>query len=133
MKIIVLAGPNSCGKTTSLNIVYNLLIAQGCTSTNRQQLGSNPQDFSDIVNWNGKRISIFTMGDYSGDLIKAVDDYAKQNCDVMICACNTRLVKPFKSFAQYNMRRVDTAVEHNPSLRNAKDNNNAQNILNAIQ
>jgi ABC-type nitrate/sulfonate/bicarbonate transport system ATPase subunit len=51
MNIIALVGPSSCGKTTILNIVYQLLLEQQPNSTNRQQEGGNPKDFSDLVEW----------------------------------------------------------------------------------
>ena len=144
MKIIVLAGPNSCGKTTILNNVYDVLLAQGAVSAEpagkKQIVG---KDFSDIVTWKGKKIAIFTMGDYSYKLIGnrtsvgAVADYAIQNCDIMISACNTRLIKPFKVFkqAQYNTTRVDKIriTEKNRLLRPKVDMDKAQTIVGELE
>jgi ABC-type branched-subunit amino acid transport system ATPase component len=133
MNIIVLVGPNSCGKTTILNIVYDNLILNGATVTvNKQLLGGNPKDFSAILNWKKKKIAIFSMGDLSKALVSAVLNYNQQRCDVMICACNVRLVKPFKVFTQYNTTRVNKVVEPNRSLRSVNDATKAQEIVNLI-
>ena len=132
MKIIVLAGPNSCGKTSTLNIVYNLLFNDGGVPTNRKQLGANPNDFLAIIEWKGKKIAIFTMGDYSGELVRATKEFASLNCDLMICACNARLVKPFEEFAKHNTKRIDKNKEYNIQLRQITDNNTAQTIFNLI-
>lgn len=130
MNIIVLMGPKSCGKTTTLNHVANLL-TQGIVSINRQQFGSS-NDFSDIVNWKGKKIAIFTMGDYSGALVGAVANYDNQNCDILICACNNRLVRPVKAFAKYQTKRVDKIFEEKRSLQPNVNMGQAQAIVNLI-
>lgn len=142
MKIIVLAGPNSCGKTTTLNNVYDVLLAQGAVSAEpagKKQIAD--KDFSDIVTWKGRKIAIFTMGDYSYKLIGnrasvgAVADYANQNCDIMICACNTRLIKPFKVFkqAQYNTTRVDKIIEGNRLLQPKVNMDQAHTIVGELE
>ena len=132
MNIIALVGPPSCGKTTTLNILYQMLLVQGGVSTNRQQLGGNRNDFSDIVRWNGRSIVIFTMGDYSTQLIQAVQQFSGQNCDVFICACNSRLVKPQREFALYQNIIFNKNQEPNTLSRVTADNQMAQGIFNAI-
>src|SRR3954466_6732641 len=94
MRILALIGPSNCGKTATLNIVYNIVVQQGGVSTMFQPQGGNPKDFSDVVNWNGRSIAFFTMGDFSGRLIEAIQEFGDQNCEVLVCACNDRLVKP---------------------------------------
>lgn len=130
MKIIVLTGHKNCGKTTTLNYVDSLL-KQGIVSLNRQQFGST-NDFCDVVNWKGKKIAVFTMGDYSDALVRAVANYDNQNCDILICACNNRLVRPFKAFAKYQTKRVDKIREEKSALQPKVNMDQAQTIVNWI-
>ncbi|HZY37343.1 MAG TPA: hypothetical protein VFE53_11875 [Mucilaginibacter sp.] len=134
MKIIALIGPSGCGKTTTLSIVYNRLLANGGVSNNRQQLGANPNDFSDIVNWQGKQVAFFSMGDYSGYLVNATRYYRGLNIDTFVCACNDRFARPIYEFQNpvYNYIPIFKVREPNPALRAIADNNAAQTIYNLI-
>ena len=93
MKIIVLQGIPNVGKTSTLNLVWDTLTNNGGTSTNRQLLGGDPNDFSDVVILNNQMIGFFTMGDYSNDLSNAVYDYSAQGCNLLICALSTNNAK----------------------------------------
>jgi len=64
MKIIVPQGMPNTDKTKTLNLVYSLLVPNGGgNSTNRQPLGGDRNDFSDIILKGNQRIAFFTMGD----------------------------------------------------------------------
>ena len=102
MRVIMLTGGNSCGKTTTLNMVYQMLLSNQGISTKRQPLGGNPNDFSDIVLFHQQRIAFFTMGDYSGDVVNAMIDYSNQEVAVLVCACNNRFVRPFTKIQNYS-------------------------------
>jgi energy-coupling factor transporter ATP-binding protein EcfA2 len=102
MKIIALTGRSSSGKTTILNLAYDMLIRDGAVSTNRQQLGGNPQDFSDILYWKNIRVAFYTMGDFSRLLSAAIFEYTELSCDLLICACNDKFSGPLKLFRRYN-------------------------------
>ena len=130
MKIIALVGPSCCGKTTTLNIVYQILLAQGAISTNRQQEGGNPKDFSDLLQWQGKKIAIYTMGDYSGALVTAIRYYFAQNCDTLICACNNRFTRPFDEFAKHNTTQINKTQQLDSTLY--IDNTIANNIVSML-
>lgn len=132
MNIIVLLGPSSCGKTTILNLVYNLLLLQGGVSTNKQQLGANPNDFSDIVLWKGKKIAFYTMGDFPNPLVMAIRDYFSQNCNTLICACNNRLTPPLEEFTKHNTTRINKNQESNQGLHLTIDNSFANNIFSVL-
>lgn len=110
MKVIVLTGDSSSGKTTTLNIVYNEVISLGGTSTNKQTLGGNPKDFSDIVNWMGKKIAFYTMGDYSKYLIDASKKYDASGIDILVCASNKRFVKPLSALSNYSCHVVPKTI-----------------------
>lgn len=123
MKIIALIGPSACGKTTTLNIVYDRLLATGGISTHRRSLGGGPHDFSDIVNWKGKTVAFFTMGDYSGHLVNATRHYHGLHIDTFICACNDRFAKPIYEFKNpiYTYHDIYKVRVLNPALRTSAD------------
>ena len=125
-------GPYRCGKTTTLNNVYDLLLTQGAVSAGKKPIADN--DFSDIVTLKGKKIAIYTLGDYAKRLIENAANYANQNCDIMICACNKRFVTPFKVFKEMGMTTiVDKIKEKDRLLREKADINKARIIVDLIQ
>ncbi|MCZ4243837.1 hypothetical protein [Pedobacter punctiformis] len=102
MKILTLYGDSGKGKTTTLNIVYDMLIKTGVVPGIKTQLGANSNDFSVIVTYKGQQVAFYTMGDYSGALIEAIRYYSGLKVDTLICACNNKLVKPPKEIAKYS-------------------------------
>ncbi len=131
MDIVALVGPSSCGKSSSLNIAYSQFLQLGGISTDKQTLGDIRQnDFSDIVLWEGKVIAFFSMGDYSKPLIIAIRAYSVQNVDVLICACNNKLVRPLWEFDNHNTQRVNKIPEPNSDHWGFVNNQIAQTIVN---
>ena len=87
-KTIMIEGKSNVGKTTILNYVFDILCSNGATYIeDKKPLGSEPQDFSCIIDYNGKKVAFFTMGDSSREISKAIDKY--KDCDYLICAFNT--------------------------------------------
>lgn len=106
----MLKGKNSCGKTKTLCLLYKILLENGGKSTCKKQLGGNRCDFSDIVKYNNKTIAFFTMGDYSKQLCDAMDYYNDLKIDVLICACNSRLVKPVQIIKNYEHKIIEKSI-----------------------
>jgi hypothetical protein len=103
MRLIVLTGASNSGKTGTLNLVYDYLISkQGWKSTNKELLGGNPNDFSDIIVSGKRKIAFYTMGDYSRKVRDAISNYNTLDCDILICACNNRFTIPFRHFERYD-------------------------------
>ncbi len=133
MKVIVLEGLPNKGKTSTLNLVYNILLQNG-NSNNKQPLGGDPNDFSDIVDWNNKRIAFFTMGDYSTYLSNAIYGYNNQQCDVLICALSTDTpkIRANNALNYFNATRINKRIAINNSLESQMNSNDAQTIYNLI-
>lgn len=106
MKIIALIGPSSCGKTSTLNLVYDKIIDKSTIVEPKKKLGGDNRDFSIIITYEGFRIAIFTMGDYSFEILKAVEWARKKKCDFLIIACNDRFIKPFREFNKYPNEQI---------------------------
>lgn len=118
MKIIALIGPSECGKTSTLNLVYDKLVKNASVTNPKIQLGGDPRDFSTIIVFNELKIAIFTMGDYSYGVIGAIKWALDNNCDILIVACNDRFIKPFKEFNKFPNFQI-----RKEKLSNSKDFN----------
>jgi hypothetical protein len=121
MDILVLQGLPNKGKTTTIGLVYDLVINSGGVSTKRQTLGGDPKDFSDIVTgFKNKEIAFFSMGDNSTELALAIYNYNRQNCDLIICALSTGTAKVRANNAinKFNATRFNKRIAANPSLEN---------------
>lgn len=135
MRIIVLQGMPNTGKTSTLNLVYDMLVPNGGgVSINRQPLGGDPRDFSDIVIRGTQRIAFFTMGDYSTYLANAIYDYDRQGCDVLVCALstNTAKVRANNALNQFNATRINKTIAPNATAELATNTADAQTIFNLI-
>lgn len=135
MRVIVLQGMPDTGKTTTLNLVYGMLVPNGGgVSTNRQPLGGDPNDFSDIVVRGTQRIAFYTMGDYSTYLANAIYNYDRQGCDVLICALSTNSVKvrANKALNQFAATRINKTPAPNVTAKLQLNTADAQTIYNLI-
>lgn len=135
MRVIVLQGMPNTGKTSTLNIVYDMLVPNGVgVSTNRQSLGGDPGDFSDIVIEGTQRIAFYTAGDASTFLANAIYDYNRQGCDVLFCALstNTPKVRANTALNQFNVSRINKTIAPNATAQLAANKADAQTIYNQI-
>jgi ABC-type proline/glycine betaine transport system ATPase subunit len=90
----MLLGEKNCGKTTTLNLVYDCLNQQQAGIIEKKESINEMKDFECIIRYKSKKIAFFTMGDFAIRLIKAFEKYADKQCDVLVCACNTKLKLP---------------------------------------
>lgn len=91
MRVIILRGKSDCGKSTTLNLVYDELVSYpGVIATPKVTLGHHSQrDFECVITLkDSRRIAFFTLGDYKNDTIKAVKKYFKLNVEILIIASN---------------------------------------------
>jgi broad-specificity NMP kinase len=92
MKIILLSGAPNCGKTTTLNLVYDQMTSGMPSLPTKTRIGENPMDFECEFDYKEKRVAIFTVGDYLYSITKpnlreAVIKYSR--VDVLILAHST--------------------------------------------
>lgn len=92
MKIIVLNGKANCGKTSVLKKLYAKLVGNSIfRQTCFQQEGL--YDLSAMFECGGKKIGITTLGDGETELKKAFNIFAKESCDLVVCASRSRDTK----------------------------------------
>ncbi len=128
MRIIALRGDDSCGKTTTLNIVYERMRNNGGEPTYKKTEG-NPvyNDFSDIVDYKGLKIAFFTMGDYSKVTTRIIKEYEVLNVDVLILASNIKFVNPIKLIETYERELIKKTI----ATPNTEDNQLTSNTSDA--
>lgn len=99
MKIIALNGADSCGKSTTLNLVYDELINNlGASVMVPKTVLGNPihKDFECTIIYKSMKIVFFTMGDASRESSEAIKKYQSLNVDILIIAINNKFVNPLK-------------------------------------
>jgi GTPase SAR1 family protein len=87
MKIILLVGPPSTGKTTTLNDLYAQL-TQGLPNPPPKIPIAPPADFECVIPYQGKQAAIFSMGDTEYRNYEAIIKYCGI-VDVLILAHST--------------------------------------------
>ena len=111
MKIVMLSGKTNCGKSTTLNLVYDYIHQKEGDIIEAKMVLGNPKyrDFECIIQYRDKTIAFYTMGDYSYCLLDAFEKYYTK-CDYLICACNTRFVKPYKRICDFEHIIIDKSI-----------------------
>jgi broad-specificity NMP kinase len=95
----MLTGAPNTGKTTTLNRLYDTITDNGSKNVLACKSGlGNPasNDFKYEVSYKGKRVAIYTMGDYYKAFIEAIIEFA--NCDVLVLAYNNNFAANLDKF-----------------------------------
>lgn len=102
MKIIVIKGNPNSGKTTSIRLVYDLLLYKGAKIDKPRNSGKTYADFDTELLYNGKRIAISSAGDLLKNIHKTVSDH--DGCDILITASrNFRRSSLDRIFSDYDV------------------------------
>ncbi len=89
-RLIALRGPSNVGKSTTLHILYKLLLAHPYTKPISFEMIGRKIDFSAIVAINGVKVGIVNRGDVSAPLRGFIDELAAEHCKIIVCAARTR-------------------------------------------
>lgn len=82
MKVIALFGKGGIGKTTTLNLLNNLI--------NPDNPITDGKDHRRTFTYKGKTISITTPGDNETEVKKNIQYIQDKNCDILVTASRTR-------------------------------------------
>ncbi len=92
MKVIALIGYANSGKTATMNELVKLF--PPAISSNKIQLGDNPDDFFVECSYNNQIVGIVSVGDDNGSHQMVQEpilrQYKMRNFDVIVCACRRR-------------------------------------------
>jgi len=130
MEIIMLTGKPGKGKTATLHLVQEILVATDKVKTIfAKHVGAdNQRDFFAVLEYQKKTIKIFTMGDVEDeDAAEELEDEIKkalgENCDFFICACND--VRFYENLKK-NEPHLFEKVEYHPIEKTLAKSHNAR-------
>jgi hypothetical protein len=149
MTVIMLAGKERGGKTTTLNIVYNMLLSQNWNVTVKKQLGIEEEDFFAMLEKDGKTIVFNTIGDFPDIPIRAMEGtvydaytgirekrYNVEDTAILIIACRANRGEfrdVFDKIKSYSHCIIEKTVTHMDRQRahDILNNADAQKVLDA--
>lgn len=105
MKVIALYGVANTGKTTTLNLLYNLI--------NPDTPITDRKDHRRSFTYKGKTIFIATPGDNKAEIDENIKRARKANCDILVTASRTwgQTVTELENFSK-NIRWIKKNVGH---------------------
>ncbi|KIX19892.1 hypothetical protein SY27_15275 [Flavobacterium sp. 316] len=89
-KILIVKGVSNTGKTTIINEVIDWVI-DNYTNTNTITLEWNGVDRFGLIQVGNFRIGFISEGDTYDHVKKRLNEMHNLDCDVIVCACRTRL------------------------------------------
>ncbi|WMC07179.1 hypothetical protein [Elizabethkingia anophelis] len=122
MKIIVIEGKPNIGKTTTMWEILDILSPGGVRSPSFHLYGTTPykDDFEEIISgYRSLKIALYSIGDYSNALAKAIRKFHTTGCDVLICplSTNTPKINARKAINSFVNIKHPKIFESNPSLQ----------------
>lgn len=89
-QLIALRGSSSVGKSTSIHILYRLLISEPTSKALSYEAHGRKLDFVSIVEVDGYKIGLVNRGDRPGVLSQLLVELVHKQCDIIVCAARTR-------------------------------------------
>ena len=89
-RLIALRGPSSVGKSTTLSMLYRLLVAEPSNVTRSYKSVGRKLDFEAILEIHGCRVALISRGDVPAQLKRGIASSVRSKCDVIVCAARTR-------------------------------------------
>jgi hypothetical protein len=137
-RIIALRGRGNSGKSTTIRLLYDLLLQ------NRYQLISSNfnvdgGDFISIFAKNGKLIGVTSSGDTYDLVHHRLQELINANCNLCVCACRTfDRVPPGTNaaiieFTDYENQFIEKTVEDNEATQRTSNESDAQILFSAIE
>ncbi len=106
MKIIVVKGSPNSGKTTSIRLVYDLLLYLGAEIDVARKSDKIHIDFDAELLYNGNRIAISSAGDVLKNMHGTITKH--KDCDILIMASrNFKQSSLDKTFYGYDIKYIE--------------------------
>jgi len=128
MKVYILEGPKSSGKTTTLEMLYAVLFTNNAEVKCPLSLVGD-KDFEVVFAYRNKKVAIFSQGDYTKNCKETIAKYA-DSIDVLIMAHSSNLSElkvPTPHTSQVFQKRVkdDSLSIIEANAKDCKDLENA--------
>ena len=128
MKIIFLSGKKKCGKTPTLEMLYNKLSDVTGQKPKKMDIFGDNKDFCCVFNFKKKKVAIFTSGDSMSIIIDAVFLYSYVDC--LIMAFNSDGIRKTELLNEVSNYKHNKHIKKTVCKKNAtkEDKNNANSI-----
>lgn len=144
MNVIALCGRSKVGKTSTLNIVINILINELGARKRAEYIAYNKVDTRVVLEINGKIIVVFTGGDDRRIMEENFSFVETQQYDLLICACRSKgaschsIEQRFSKeqilwFGQSRVSGLDGREEQLKVIRNQENEYLAKSIVQAAK
>ena len=144
MNVIALWGRSKVGKTSTLNIVINILINELGARKRAEYIAYNKVDTRVVLEINGKIIVVFTGGDDRRIMEENFSFEETQPYDLLICACRSKgaschsIEQRFSKeqilwFGQSRVSGLDGREEQLKVIRNQENEYLAKSIVQAAK
>lgn len=144
MNVIALWGCSKVGKTSTLNIVINILINELGARKRAEYIAYNEVDTRVVLEINGKIIVVFTGGDDRRIMEENFSFVETQQYDLLICACRSKgaschsIKQRFSKeqilwFGQSRISGLDGREEQLKVIRNHENEYLAKSIVQAAK
>ena len=144
MNVIALWGRSKVGKTSTLNIVINILINELGARKRAEYIAYNKVDTRVVLEINGKIIVVFTGGDDRRIMEENFNFVETQQYDLLICACRSKgaschsIEQRFSKeqilwFGQSRVSGLDGREEQLKVIRNQENEYLAKSIVQAAK
>ena len=144
MNVIAFWGRSKVGKTSTLNIVINILINELGARKRAEYIAYNKVDTRVVLEINGKIIVVFTGGDDRRIMEENFSFVETQQYDLLICACRSKgaschsIEQRFSKeqilwFGQSRVSGLDGREEQLKVIRNQENEYLAKSIVQAAK
>ena len=144
MNVIALWGRSKVGKTSTLNIVINILINELGARKRAEYIAYNKVDTRVVLEINGKIIVVFTGGNDRRIMEENFSFVETQQYDLLICACRSKgaschsIEQRFSKeqilwFGQSRVSGLDGREEQLKVIRNQENEYLAKSIVQAAK
>lgn len=89
-RLIALRGQSHFGKSTTLHMLYRILILDPTTKTISYKVVGRKLDFEAILKVRDYKVGIVNRGDVAATLIKRIRALGKAGCAIIVCAARTK-------------------------------------------
>lgn len=93
MRVIELQGDRSSGKTSTMLLLYTILLQNGFRRVDKEMLPSRFPDFDAVLERDGKKYGFMTFGDILKSQRKYLSHFERIGCVAVICAS-----RPFRNW-----------------------------------
>ena len=89
-QLIALRGPSNVGKSTSLHLLYRLLVSDPVAKPLSFTAHGWKLDFVAIIEIAGYKVGLTNRGDVPKTLKEVLRALVRKRCDIVVCAARTR-------------------------------------------